>query len=224
MKIISKFKDYYDWVAQRYGGGDPLNTWLRQDFLNPDKTPGVSVFDTPKTTYHGVLNHGWRARPPTSIANWGWNLTFCILNGKPYPLVNYWETDRLGNINRQPKRLLREGDAFLNFYRQTRGHHIKKEEQIQCWLNPKESQLLLKVSLELQQPAFIIRDRELVEGKLPRLGELGFAALFSAEQMYQNLSHFVSNYLKPHQPLPVTISNQDRILKHGFDPKKSFRR
>ena len=146
MKIISKFKDYYDWVAQRYGGGDLLNTWLRLDFLNPDKTPGVSIFDTPKTTHHGVVNHSWSARPPTPTDNWGWNLTFCVLNGRPYPLVNYWKTDRLGITYTQPKRLLREGDAFLDFYRQTRGHHTKKEEQIQSWLNPKESQLLLKVS------------------------------------------------------------------------------
>ena len=121
---------------------------------------------------------------------------------------------------------MREGDAFLDFYRQTRGHHTKKEEQIQSWLNPKESHLLLKVSRELQQPAFIIRGRELIEGKLPRLGELGFAALFSAEQMYQNLSYFVGNYLRESADLkpPVTISDRDRILQHGFDLKKSFRR
>jgi hypothetical protein len=221
MKIISKFKDYYDWVAQRYGGGDPLNTWSRLDFL-VRHYHGESVFDTPETTYHGVVNHSWG----TPTDNYGWNLTFCVLNGRPYPLVNYWETDRLGITHVQPKRLLREGDAFLDFYRQTRGHHTKKEEQIQSWLNPKESHLLLKVSRELQQPAFIIRGRELIEGKLPRLGELGFAALFSAEQMYQNLSYFVGNYLRESADLkpPVTISDRDRILQHGFDLKKSFRR
>jgi len=29
MKIISPFKDYYDWIAGKYGGGDPRMVYTR---------------------------------------------------------------------------------------------------------------------------------------------------------------------------------------------------
>jgi hypothetical protein len=66
---------------------------------------------------------------------------------------------------------------------------------------------------------------EKASGRLPRLGELGFAAIFSAEQAYQNLSYFVGNYLRDSADLnpPAAVSDRDRIVQHGFDLKKSFR-
>ena len=58
MKIISKFKDYYDWVAQRYGGGDPLNVWIRQDTVNKIEGLGLSFTDL-KIPYVGLSPTGW---------------------------------------------------------------------------------------------------------------------------------------------------------------------
>ena len=31
MKIISKFKDYYDFIGRKYGGGDPKVVYKRRE-------------------------------------------------------------------------------------------------------------------------------------------------------------------------------------------------
>ena len=223
MKIISKFKDYYDWVAQRYGGGDPLNIWLRQDTVKNVKGLGLFFTDL-KIPYLGSVPTGWGK--PTS--DWGWDLVFCALNGMAYPLVRKWEMKdkyRMEKIE-QPFRLLRENDPFIDFYLSLGNtNRLTRKEQLNLWLEPKQSNALIRAHQDLKQPAFIILGSKKASGRLPRLGELGFPALFSAEQAYQNISYFVGNYLRDSVDLnpPAAVSDRDRIVQHGFDLKRSFR-
>lgn len=224
MKIISNFKDYYDWVAQRYGGGDPLNVWLRRDTTNPDMFglgvtfPDLEVPDT------GLSSYSWREKD----ADQGWELDFCVLNGVAYPTVRKW-TGRLLEKEFEPYKVLRPNSPFVDFYLKARDpsryYQLSAKQQIQDWLNPTVSPHLIKISQLVHQPAFVITGPNSVSGQLPRLGELGFAALFSAEQTYQNLSYFVGNYLRDSADLnpPAAVSDRDRIVQHGFDLKRSFR-
>jgi hypothetical protein len=226
MKIISKFKDYYDWVAQRYGGGDPLNVWIRQDTVNKIEGLGLDYTNL-KIPYVGLSPTGWSS----TGSEWGWNLKFCVLNGRAYPLVQKWiTTDRYKlEKTKEPFRVLRENDPFIDFYLSSdntgRYGFLRRKEQINLWLEPKQSNTLIKAHQALKQPAFMIVNPEEASGRLPRLGELGFAAIFSAEQAYQNLSYFVGNYLRDSADLnpPAAVSDRDRIVQHGFDLKKSFR-
>jgi len=234
MKIISKFKDYYDWVAQRYGGGDPLNVWIRQDTVDNIEGLGLRFLNL-KIPDVGLSPMGWS----TKGSDCGWNLEYCVLNGIAYPLVRKWiTTDPYKLIKtKEPFRLLRENDPFIDFYLSrnninswhkydfTTGDFLTRKERISLWLEPKQSNALIKAHQTLKQPAFIVVNSESASGRLPRLGKLGFPALFSAEQAYQNLSYFVSNYLRDSVDLnpPVAVSDRDRIVQYGFDLKKSFR-
>jgi hypothetical protein len=222
MKIISNFKDYYDFVAHTYGGGDPLNVWVRKDNLSP--IFGIKVKDT------GLCNKSWEKKGESC-----WQMGFCVLNGKAYPRVRKgirdenWIRNEINPYTYEPWKILKANHPFIDFYlkhNNIRYSSLRAEEQIESWLNPKESAQLIEVSRQVKQPTFVMLNRDSVDGELPRLGKLGFAALFSSEQAYQNLSQFVGSYLRESPDInpPVTVSNQDRILQHGFDLKKSFRR
>lgn len=225
MKIISNFKDYYDFVAHTYGGGDPLNVWVRKDTLNPPFVgANFTTFDTFKVKDTGLYRKSWEKKGES----WGWQMGFCVLNGKAYPTVRKSTSSGL-QTTYEPWKILKANHPFVDFYlnhKSTRYSNLRAKEQVESWLSPKESAQLIEVSRQVKQPTFIMLDRDSVYGELPRLGELGFAALFSPEQIYQNLSQFVGNYLRdsPDVNPPLTVSNRDRILQHGFDPKKSFRR
>jgi hypothetical protein len=59
----------------------------------------------------------------------------------------------------------------------------------------------------------------------PVLSELGFPSIYPAEQLYQDISYFIGNEMKPSPDIkpPVEISNDNKIEGHGFDLKQSFR-
>jgi hypothetical protein len=92
----------------------------------------------------------------------------------------------------------------------------------------------VEVSKKLQIPVFFLEDphykhlREpfhvTLNRTVPNLGELGFASLFTAEQMYQEIAMFLTSLRdNPDSLPPVDISDKDRLTQKGFDAKISFR-
>ena len=64
-----------------------------------------------------------------------------------------------------------------------------------------------------------------IAGQCPILQEVGMASVIPAFQMYQDIAYFVGNTMKscPDTVPPVDVSNQEKIIKAGFDLKSSFR-
>lgn len=59
---------------------------------------------------------------------------------------------------------------------------------------------------------------------IPHLGQLGFASIVPAEQMYQNIAMYFNNLKdNPDNLPPVDVSDRDRLTQKGFDDKISFR-
>ncbi len=56
----------------------------------------------------------------------------------------------------------------------------------------------------------------------PRLKDLSFNRLVGADRCYQEIDQFVGGVLS-NNPTIVQVSDRDRLLAHGFDPKWSFR-
>lgn len=99
-----------------------------------------------------------------------------------------------------------------------------------------ESQELIGVSKKLGTPIFKVTGCSWnkyehlycyhIDSQIPSLQELGFSKFQSPEEVYQNVSYFLSNVLNPSPDLspPVSITdNKVKILEHGFDLKTSFR-
>lgn len=222
MKILSKFKDFYDHVAHIYGGGDPKIIYKR------DRIKGATEFEEKDFSFSIMLH-----MPEAAGYTVRWlsvcGKLFLILkmnyNHKQYKYENYKEynfhilcpkihADVYDQIV-QPKRKL-FGGQFVT----TSTHFIDREE-------PKLDEL----SKLVEQPVFVFtpigysRQTVRVMNDTINLGMVGFAAYYSPEQTYQNIAHYITNVMResPDTQPPVNVSDKDLIVAKGFDSKISFR-
>ena len=232
MKILSKFRDYYDYVEYLYSqeGGDPANTYVRRDVEGRDKYSS----DWFSIEARGEIP----AKPyPKAGAYWGrksdpdpfpWIYKWCSVCGKLYLLV----AEEPG-VNPPKYKLITETHPSLNLiYSGSPGHWFKEPSLSDLIAVPNST--CMEVSKKLQIPVFILEDpyyRDLgksfqitLNRTVPNLGELGFASLITAEQMYQEIAMFLTSLRdNPDSLPPVDISDKDRLTQKGFDAKISFR-
>lgn len=217
MKIISPFKDYYDWVAGKYGGGDPRLVYKRTK-IEGKNTKNRSMHDIVSGRLYqlSTLNAD-RYRQGKSTYNFN-VLIFCgrqylvvkvggvtnILSEEKHP--DLWEI-----LNRTPK-----GIASL----------LVKHTPIDFYLG-KQTQFAENLCKQYNQPVLLIVDDlgAMVSNRIPVLQDVGFASIMSAEQCYQEISHFLGNVLRenPDTKPPVEIDDKYKIIGAGFDTKTSFR-
>lgn len=236
MKIISKRKDYYDWVAGKYGGGDPRVVYDRR---YDTKLSGELISMKYEATHRGIHSYSPKAaHKDLACEGYDYETKYCIVAGKGYLLV------RNTCKNQSWRAALSPDDEYFQeetwqprepkkYISRPWGWREAREEWVGRILNPQVSDCLLEASIALQRPVFVIssaarhydRASIAIEYEVPNLGELGFASAIPAEQMYQELSYFVGNTMQfsPDTAPPVEVSNSDKITQHGFDLKRSFR-
>lgn len=220
MKIISKWTDYYDYVASMYGGGDPKIIYDRR------------VFDQEQSFLYLEKPHRFDPETHQSPRRYryffheDWAVKFCSVNAKLYVLAR----DTTRDTNTYEVVLDPAHPSFIQNHqvasRQRRWYSFTNDnEQIKKLTSPKYDEYFLKISREINRPAFVFADGNNVEMRHPNLGELGFGKYITPEQMYQDISYFVGNllHLSPDLAPPVQLSDKDRLAQHGFDPKRGFR-
>ena len=217
MKIKSRFKDYYDYVAHAYGGGDERVMYVREplsdDITVVDKGHDFYIpsFDTMKAqTKH------------------------LIINGKHYLLVAV--ADGAGGYG---KFELFSKKNFEDRYDQikTRYYSWNAGSKYVKWDDAfgKDSEVALRISQKIEQPVFIINDiiwdykkreyRYVIDKNIPILLEYGINHYIQPEQLYQDIAYFTSNKMVTSPDLVVNdnMTDKEKILQHGFDVKQSFR-
>lgn len=214
MVIQSSFKDYYDFVAHRYGGGDPKVVYVRgrikNEFVEMERCnlPNLSQLNRFSTGEEQPLS-----------------FVFLIVAAKPYLLSR------------------RDDHAWtgLNGYKLTCAEQMEEISSRRRWhygrdswsFLGREEDTLIELSRLAGSPVFIVRRIERYETRkvvqvdelCPILKDLGMASLVPPEQMYQELAYFMGNtmHLSPDVKPPVEVSNRDKILAAGFDLRQSFR-
>ena len=225
MKILSKFKDYYDYVEYLYSqeGGDPTNTYARRD---------VEGGDEYSSDWFSIEARGEiPAKPSPKVdAYWGrkpdpfpWIYKWCSVCGKLYLLV----AEEPG-VNPPKYKLITETHRSLSLvYTRSPGYWFKEPTIKELIAVPNPA--CIEVSKKLQIPVFILEDpcyrrHVTLNRTVPNLGELGFASFIPAEQMYQEISMFLTSLKDNPDSLPPTkVSDRDRFTQKGFDAKISFR-
>jgi hypothetical protein len=221
MKIKSTFKDYYDFVADQYGGGDPRIVYERGSLVPRDKQFN-SVY-----TDKVVEMPNFPLEDPMRLGqSYDMSLRYLVVTGKAYLISCLYEyAVDLNSYCLQPvEELLKKNKKWRFIYRRDFGIEFGKEYPF-----------LVELSRLVGAPVFVIRtiswhgkwDKAKIAicGQCPILAKIGFPAIIPPQQMYQDLAYFVGNTMKPvpdNEP-PVAVSNREKILKAGFDLKQSFR-
>lgn len=226
MIIKSQFKDYYDHQAHIWGGGDPSITYARhrlvpQQMLNGYLTAGfltMKVFNVP--SFPDVVYRRQSGFNPFG----GYGFKWLAVIGKLYLLVQRTPEEAFKIINRTDHATLLEKIETTKFY-------WRKQKTIDDYLGI-ELDSILELTKKLNAPVFTLHDmliskhnHYVIDGEIPILGDVGFAALVPPDQMYQNLSYFIGNVMKDSPDLspPTNMTNKEKIVQHGFDVVQSFR-
>src|SRR5690606_10244631 len=101
---------------------------------------------------------------------------------------------------------------------------------------PCEDSAIRALHVASKMPIFLLaggyhephKDSVLIDCMPPNLGELRFASVLPAEQIWQELSYWLSNLINESPdmmpPPRPPMTNLEKIEAHGFDKKVSFRR
>lgn len=239
MIIQSKFKDYYDYIAFQYGGGDPRVVYARkplkpspeiQKVFSKDYRLQARVVEESPSCKFGVASllfcgrlfflaqpekdfrggkTNWQLLTPSFLDEQRGGEYSVVVDGNRYKRINSKQTNWRYNLLR---------DEYVR----------KAYDQ----LKPLTEQPVLSWALEIHRglKAPIVQSSDGISTcspvkEIPLLWKLGFPAHFPAEQVYQELALFVGNTLNTNPDItpPAKVSDKDRILQHGFDLKRSFR-
>jgi hypothetical protein len=242
MRIISKWRDYYDHVQKDMGGGDPKVLYFR-DIVIPDRiwedsthtaqderVPSAMTFHLPDeiSTWRNAVKHTHRFQALIVLGK----LYFLEWIGVPdvrsitgaYTAVKDWHVterpiynDHMGSIRAWV--VMEERDP----YRRTRRPDTRKIENLDVIPQGQFSRNLVSLSRHVKAPVFRVDDTMHVQGRCPNLGELGFVQYYSAQQLYQELAMFLTNVLVPYRDPPSRMTDIEKVSAHGFDRKQSFR-
>lgn len=192
MLIKSSFKDYYDYVAHRYGKGDPRVCYNRvmfaltliQELTSPDNIAYPEWFRVKtKDSFLALFEN----RSPWGLSDNPQNLEskWLVFVSRYYLLVKFQTSWRLAS----PVTFTEVYQSKLHVHPDDLG--VGRPE-------------LLTLTRQLRQPVFCIRrvhqnfrhgDSVDIECKIPILAQLGFSETLSPEQAYQELAYFLGNRL-----------------------------
>lgn len=236
MKIVSKFKDYYDGVA---------NSNVDKEIIYKRETSDVSkiIFEKDKTLCQSKGEHFRLAQPVNGFEDEYVQTIFLGFCGHIYKGLKVYPYNRYlrGENQTGESKFFWTAESFIehakknypSFDNKKRFSYYEKfstQKVVEEYFNETNSPQLEKLFFEYNVPVFTYFYQEKYTGhqeiglKLnPNLKDLEFFKAKDAFTAFQELYTFVSGYLNQDTNPMVQISNQDKIDKHGFD-KWSFRK
>lgn len=229
MKISSKWKDYYDYVAHIYGGGDPSILYLRKRLI--EKPINEYAPDCISIVQDGL-------KRPVDLrfaSNPSYSTKWLAVCGRYYLLLLSNDLDAKWEIldeDLHPKVwawMFDRGYVFGGKKHSWSSHyHPPRNKNYYLGELSKE---LIQLTKKVGAPVFtfnmcpVNKNDVNVDPVVPVLGDLNFHKFFSPEQLYQEISYFIVNTMKdsPDMMPPTVMSDKEKITQHGFDIKQSFR-
>lgn len=225
MRIISNYRDYYDYIAHKYGGGDPKIIYVRPYKLKyvPDMG-GIKFERTKRAEFYGEKYKSKSLRNIKELYKRYYNNDLDIdIRGIIVGDIFFTQIRKKPNGN---FRLLQEKD--LRNKETSKYRFLYKKLELINLVNSKDEDLL-DVCKKVGLPVFMFNvlknyDFEIDEN-MPNLGNIGVASFITASEIYQHLSYFIGNRMKdcPDMMPEIKVTDKDKIIGHGFDYKTSFR-
>lgn len=232
MKIHSKYRDYFDYLAKVYGE-DPLINWERHMLTERWDSP---IEDDRR--YRQIDPHNFaQYYDYYSGSEWSnhWEQRIVVVAGKRFLVY------RRSQFGRTQLRIAAEDNPWTaltadadilsviagNDHRPRWNQRKLKPESVMPYLGA-YSDAAMELCVKYQSPVLwlnIGRSGVQVHAGCPRLSDIvHFAAAYPAEQIFQDISDFWLNRAagSPDADPPVEVNDQCKIAAHGFD-KTSFR-
>lgn len=238
MRIVSGFRDYYDYVEYMYNpqGGDSNLTWDRNRVKCFATVKGyIPSYPSPLFKF---LNYGLPSRrSEPSYKNWEefpWRYKICVVCGKLYLLAKRasYKVNREGMDVSQTCDI--KGFKLVGHDHESWNHVNRNDfyRSVGTLTNTSE-----RLCMHLKSPVILIHSWEnynapggsyiskfILHNQVPTLEQLGFGSIIPAEQMYQDISMYLGKFLdNPDSQLPSQVADKDRFVQKGFDSKVSFR-
>jgi len=222
MRIISKWKDYYDHIGHVYGGQQDNHVVYER---KPISITSSGIFLTEEVEFVDTKEQTLRL-PRLYIHNVSSVWLFVAVKsylciggcGEPYYLLDEQKHKHLLPELYIPKLYIPKLSRSLS-----RAVYEDYVGVTDVWGE--------RISKELNLPVFFYyqqycakRERLLfvVQGQCPVLADIGFPKIMSAEQAYQNIAFYIANTLTK-QEQPIKMTDIEKVVSHGFDEKTSFR-
>lgn len=209
MRIISKHKDYYDYLQGIYGVDNNL-VYNRK--VNSNYTIGESDDDALVYKTFAIAGNIYK---------------IYIYKKKIYHTID--EMVKLYTI--LPKDLKKD---FVNFYTPFKfGKGITVGESLEKTIEYlyKETNIKTDINKLRREPVLIFNsyyryekddDKDFSNWDIPLLNDYKFCTIFPAQEMYIKISTFFG-WLKDNPEIKNNQSDLEKLTSHGFDKKKSFR-
>lgn len=212
MKIISKIKDYYDYVGKIYGEDEKI-PYNRLD-LNKDEYRDVCIpapFKSRDQKLHNMHGHIQ-----------GKHIHQLIVCGHVFTVEKETYTNESYKlISKETLDLLATDGNTYRYFRRNHKENYYKGEFLE------EAKTMCKL---VGQPVIVYTGRDRDDNlsfsrRIPNLGDAGVPAYFKPEEMFQMIQQFISNEIRenPDTQPPVEVEDKYKIIGHGFDLKTSFR-
>lgn len=231
MRIISKFKDYYDSV-QLYGV-DIKTTFIRKT-SEPIHTKSLDIFSAnfefPAKNAFGRTSYYYTDRFIELIPYDYLLLFFC---GQVYPIVVYQEGLDTFNIKLKYCYDIESIDSLMTRHKVEK--YFEKERYISWFIDlrrkskikelfnvPTNKDKVLDLHHKIESPYFIFSTVNSNITVNPVLKDLQFFRIIDAFKAYQEIYMFISGILGGKSPKTIEVSDEIRKSKHGFD-KWSFK-
>ena len=204
MKIISKYKDFYDHISYVYGVDDKI-VYVRDTINNAEiRARSLPGYNKLRTLHDRLLRIDHRLEASIVV----------VVDRMFFVITDRWSNEE--RVLDADDELLREGGWMF------RDSQTYSTEDI------------LSMTKLVGAPVYRInrfwRDNgetvAVIEKRTPRLGDIdGLVAKLGIEQTYQNISYALVNQLRDSPDLapPVAIDDKYKIVAAGFDLKQSFR-
>lgn len=221
MKIISKHKDYYDYLQGVYG--------MDEKMVYDRRTPNLEKCGT-------YVSDGINQPTVSEIKFSICNQIYLVyrFEGKSYHTV-----DELIELHHILKKKEIDESWLHRYYWYDKKTDLRKlaEEKF------KEENVKSRVNKEIRQPVLIQHHAEGFEfcdvydnkngwqdsnkkvhsyWRIPDLSTYGFAKWYPADEMYQMICAFMG-WMVDHPEIPNNQTNKEKIISRGFDTKISFR-
>jgi hypothetical protein len=209
MRIISTFRDYYDSVLAH--GFDDSVVYMREHrFVQPRRSRVPrninDIYDVLCRNYiYDLSNHGGR-----------FVVSFCNkiyigrkMTDQPYISYKPEEVDQFMDCERKP---IPKMDWYMRYVYEDFLKVTKGFDDIDY----------NKLHHDYQTPVLVVADGLLHIN--PKLEDLEFFRVVEPYTAFQEIEMYLSGILGKEVPNLVEISDKSKILKHGHDPKYSFRK